>query len=255
MPVENDIYLSIIIPAYNEELVIDKTLTKITDFLSRQDYRWEVIIVDDASTDATVEIIKQFISHHPDKGFSLLVNERNSQKGATIRRGILEAKGKYVLFLDADYAYPISQVDNFLNQLENGADIVTGNRTDPATTYLVRPSSFNYIYQRYLLSRAFNLLVRLLLVRDVRDTQCGIKAFQTKTVKAIMQKMKISNFAFDVELLYIAQQNGEKIVQIPVTFDYIDEPSSVHLFKHSLVMFKSLIQIKINGLMRRYQSG
>ena len=255
MPVENDIYLSIIIPAYNEELVIDKTLTRITDFLSRQDYRWEIVMVDDASTDSTVEIINQFISHHPDKRVSLLVNERNSQKGATIRRGILEAKGKYVLFTDADYAYPIDQIGNFLSRLESGADIVIGNRIDPDTTYLVKPSCFNYIYQRYLLSRVFNLLVRLLLVKGIQDTQCGIKAFNTRTARAILAKATISNFAFDVELLYIARQNGENITQIPVTYDYIDEPSSVHLFRHSLVMFKSLIRIKVNGWMKRYQSG
>jgi len=253
-PEENKgVLLSVIIPAYNEGAVIENTLTKITGFLSGQDYGWEVIVVDDASTDSTVNIIKQFTANHPGAKVRLLVNERNSQKEAAIRRGILEANGEYAVFLDADYAYPIDQIGNFLSRLENGADIVIGNRTDPATTYFVRPSSFNYIYQRYLLSRAFNLLVRLLLVKDIQDTQCGIKAFQTRKAKIIMDKMRIPGFAFDAELLHIAQKNGRKIVQVPVTFDYIDEPSSVHLFVHSLIMFKSLIQIKLNGLMKRYE--
>jgi len=252
MPADKDIYLSIVIPAYNKESVIERTLTEVTGFLSAQDYGWEIIVVDDASSDATVTTIKHFMAEHPEAKARLLVNEQNRQKGATIRRGVLEAKGKYTVFLDADYAYPLDQVDNFLNHLENGAHIVIGNRVDPSTTYLVKPSSFNYIYQRYLLSRTFNLLVRWLLVSGVRDTQCGIKGFQTDTAKTILQKTRISNFAFDVELLYIAQQNGERIVQIPVTYDYIDEPSSVRLFRHSLIMFKSLFQIKLNSWRKRY---
>lgn len=252
MPKESNIYLSIVIPAYNKESIIEKTLTRVTEFLSTQDYKWEVIVVDDASTDSTVMKIKQFISHHPEKGIRLLVNERNSQKGATVKRGILDAKGKYVVFIDADYAYPVNQVDNFLNHLENGAGIVVGNRVDPNTTYLVKPSCLNSIYRRYAIGRVFNLLVRLLLLGNIRDTQCGIKGFQTESVKAILEKMRISNFAFDVEILYIARQSGEKIVQIPVTYDYIDEPSSVQLLRHSLVMFKSLLQIRLNGWMKRY---
>jgi len=252
VPMVNDIYLSIVIPTYNKESVIEKTLTKITEFLSAQDYQWEVIVVDDASTDSTPDKIEQFISGYPDKRVRLLVNEQNRQKGATIRRGIFDAGGKYTLFLDADYAYPISQVNNFLNHLEKGARVVIGNRTDPNTTYMVSPSSFNYIYQRYLLGRAFNLLVRALLLGGIRDTQCGIKGFQTEAARAIFEKMRISNFAFDVEVLYIARQNGEEIVQIPVTYDYIDEPSSVRLFRHSIVMFKSLVQIRLNGWMKRY---
>lgn len=253
MPVADDIYLSIVIPAYNEEAVIEKTLNKITEFLNAQDYGWEVIVVDDASTDSTMAKIEQFISQQPDKNIKLLANEENKQKGATIRRGIINASGKYALFLDADYAYPINQVDNFLSHLENGAHIVIGNRTDPNSTYLVKPSCFHSIYLRHLLSRAFNLLVRLLLLGNIRDTQCGIKGFHTATAKAILEKMTISNFAFDVEILYIARQNGEKIVQIPVTYDYIDEPSSVRLFRHSINMFKSLFQIKFNGWRKRYK--
>ncbi len=249
----DEVYLSVVVPAYNEEPVIRQTLASITDFLSRQSYTWEVIVVDDASTDSTVEKITQFTSQQPDNQVRLLVNKVNRQKGASICRGIMDARGKYVVFLDADYAYPIDQVPNFLNELENGAHIVIGNRTDPNTIFWVRPSAFNYIYRRHLLSRAFNLLVRLLLLSGIADTQCGMKGFQTEIAKVVVEKMKIFSFAFDVELLYIARRNGGKIVQIPVTFDYIDEPSSVKLFRHSLVMFKSLIQIKLNSWMGKYR--
>jgi dolichyl-phosphate beta-glucosyltransferase len=246
------VFLSVVIPAYNEEKFIEKTLTKIASYLNVQSYEWEVIVVDDASTDSTVARIKQFISQQTDNKVRLLINEKNRQKGATIRRGVLATKGKYAVFLDADYAYPIDQIDNFLSHLENGVHIVIGDRTDPGTTYFVKPSSFSYIYQRYLLSRIFNTLVRLLLVKGIHDTQCGMKAFQTKAAKAVFEKISISSFAFDVEMLYIAQQNGRKIVQVPVTFNYIDEPSSVRLFKHSLVMFRSLVQIKFNAWRKIY---
>ena len=182
----------------------------------------------------------------------LLLNESNRQKGGTIRRGISEATGKYALFIDADYAYPVNQVNNFLIHLEQGASLVIGNRTDPATTYLVKPVRFPYIYQRYLLGRAFNLLVRFFLLGGIKDSQCGIKAVNTEKARAIMNKMNIFNFAFDVELLYIAKHNGEKMVQVQVTYDYIDKPSSVKLIRHSAVMFKSLLQVRLNGWMRKY---
>lgn len=250
----SEVYLSVVVPAYNEESVIGQTLASITDFLSRQTYTWEVIVVDDASTDGTVEKITQFTSQQPDNQVRLLVNKVNRQKGASICRGIMDARGKYVVFLDADYAYPIDQVPNFLNELENGAHIVIGNRTDPNTIFWVKPIALHYIYRRYLFGRVFNWLVRLLLVKRIRDTQCGMKAFQTDTAKTVLGKMRVMNFAFDVEFLYIAWVNGENIVQIPVTYDYIDAPGTVQLFKHSVIMFKSLIQIKLNGWMGRYVS-
>jgi hypothetical protein len=117
---------------------------------------------------------------------------------------------------------------------------------------LVKPSRFPSIYQRYLLGRVFNLLVRFFLLHGIKDTQCGIKAMRTETARSLIEKMTITNFAFDVELLYIARQNGNEIIQIPVTYDYIDEPSSLRLFRDSLVMFKSLLQIRLNGWMKRY---
>jgi dolichyl-phosphate beta-glucosyltransferase len=248
----NGILLSLIIPAYNEESTIEHTLGETVKYLSARQYGWEIIVVDDASTDATVERVKLFISSHRGAKVNLIVNEHNSKKGASIKRGVLAAEGKYSVFMDADYAYPITQLSSFLEPLLNGADIVIGNRTDPGTTYIVRPVFFPLIYQRYVVSRIFNLLVRISLIKVLRDTQCGIKGFNTRRAREIMQKMTIFNFAFDVELLHIAQHNGLKIVQVPVTFDYIDEPSSVRLLKDSFIMLRSLFRIKINSLGTKY---
>jgi dolichyl-phosphate beta-glucosyltransferase len=249
---KKELLLSLIIPAYNEESVIKNTLKKITEHLDTQPYGWEVIVIDDASTDATVEQVNQFIFHHTGARIRLLANERNSKKGAAIKRGILTAEGRYSIFTDADYAYPITQLNSFLEPLADGADVVIGNRSDPKTTYIVRPVFFSYIYQRYVLSRVFNFMVRHFLIKGVRDTQCGLKGFNTVAAKSIINKITIFNFAFDVELLYVVQSNGMKIVQVPVTFNYIEEPSSVRLLKDSLVMFKSLFQIKLNGWRKRY---
>ena len=246
----SDIHLSVVIPAYNKESVIEETLTNVTEFLSARGYQWEVIVVDDASADSTVENIKHVMNQC--QNIRLLINERNMKKGFTVKRGFLEAQGRYGLFLDADYAYPIDQVDNFLNALENGADIVIGNRMHPDTTFLVKPSALYYIYQRHLLSRVFNLIVKLLLLKGILDTQCGIKAFRLDTTRAIFERLTITSFAFDVELLVIAQQNRMRVMPVPVTYDYIDEPSSVQLFRNVFEMLKSLVQIRINGWMKRY---
>ena len=193
-----DVFLSIVIPAYNKEAVIGTALAKIAGFLSTQDYKWEIIIVDDASTDSTVDKIKQLMTRH--QSIRLLINEQNMKKGFAVKRGILEAEGKYALFLDADYAYPIEQVNNFLNALDNGADIVIGNRFHPDTTFLIKPSVLNYIYQRYVLGRIFNRVVRLLLIKGIPDTQCGIKAFRLDTARAIFENFGI--------LTQIVQFNG-----------------------------------------------
>jgi dolichyl-phosphate beta-glucosyltransferase len=249
---KNGILLSLIIPAYNEESTIENTLIQTIEYLDAQQYGWEVIVVDDASTDATVERVKLLKARHPEARVRLLINERNSKKGGAIKRGILAAEGKYSIFMDADYAYPITQLNTFLEPLADGADVVIGNRTDPKTTYIVRPAFFSYIYQRYVLSRVFNLMVRFFLIKGVHDTQCGLKGFNAVVAKTIIKKITIFNFAFDVELLYIAQSNGMKIVQVPVTFDYIEEPSSVRLLKDSFIMLRSLFRIKLNGGAKKY---
>jgi dolichyl-phosphate beta-glucosyltransferase len=249
------ILLIIIIPAYNEASTIENTLVQTVNFLGAQQYEWEIIVIDDASTDATVERVSLFKTIHSGANIRLLCNDNNRKKGGSVQRGILAAEGKYCMFTDADYAYPITQLNSFLKPLEDGADVVIGNRTDPGTTYIVRPVFFSYIYQRYVLSRIYNTLVRLFLIKDVRDTQCGLKAFNTLAAKNIMKKITTLNFAFDVELLHIARSNGMTIVQVPVTFNYIEEPSSVRLIKDSLAMLRSLFRIKRNSYRKKYQIG
>jgi dolichyl-phosphate beta-glucosyltransferase len=253
MPAGDGTHLSVIVPSYNKETLIETTLANCLAFLSTRDYKWEIVVVDDASTDGTVARIKHFLAEHPDLNIKLLLHERNQQKGAAIHTGINSASGKYALFLDADYAYPVDQVGNFLEHLEKGIPLVIGNRTDPHSVYIVTPIRFPYIYQRYLLSRVFNFLVRFFLHAGMNDTQCGLKAVRTDITRAIMDKMTIFNFAFDVELLFIARYNGLKVVQVPVTYDYIDEPSSVRLARHSMVMFNSLVKIKLNSWTNKYK--
>ena len=245
-----DIFLSVVIPAYNESRVISNTLRELSDYLEKQTYSYEVIVIDDASTDDTKQKLLD-LSRENEK-INLLSNKCNEKKGASVKKGVLSARGKYVTYLDADYTYPINQIDRFLNILENKIDIVIGNRIHPDTTYLVKPSYFHYIYRRFLMSRIFNMGVRLILLKDISDSQCGIKCFRTEAAKSIFKKVTVSNFAFDVEVLYIAQKNGKKIIQIPVIYNYIDEPSSVQLFKDTFRMLKSLIQIKLKGWRKKY---
>ena len=246
-----EIFLSVIIPAYNESSVIENTLRQITSHFESKTYAYEIIVVNDASTDDTEQKVLGFCKHN--EKVRLLSNKINVKKGASVKKGVLSARGKYVSFIDADYVYPIHQIDNFLNKLENGADIVIGNRMDPLTTFTVKPEMFHYVYRRFLVGRLFNFLVRLFIIDDINDTQCGIKCFRKDVAIPIFSKMNVSNFAFDIEFLHIAQKNRERIAQMPVLFNYVDEPSSVKLFKDSLRMMNSLMQIRINSWLGKYR--
>jgi dolichol-phosphate mannosyltransferase len=244
------ILVSVIITTYNKEKIIKNTLDKCVEYLEAQDYGWEIIVVDDASTDGTKVIVSECLNNYRGN-VRLLVNERNMKKGGAISSGLSIAQGEYSLLLDGDYAYPITQINGFIHGLKQ-CPIVIGNRTDKDTTYLVKPYQLSYIYQRYILGRIFNRIVKMLLLNGINDTQCGIKSIRTQVARDIMSKMTIFNFAFDVELLVIARKCDYKIFQIPVTYDYIDEPSSVNLFNSALVMFISLCKIWFNDMAGKY---
>lgn len=246
-PSTEPVDLSVVIPVYNKEGVIANTLQQVCRYVSQSDLSMEVIVVDDASPDASGEIVQAFIDKDDSSRFILLTNETNRRKGGAVKRGVMAAKGWAIAFIDADYAYPVEQLDRFVAEISAEADVVLGNRIDPESRYLVRPTSLHYIYHRYLIGRTFNLLVRSLLVRGIADTQCGIKCFRAEAARDIFGSMTVTNFAFDVEVIYIALKRGYRIAQVPVTYDYIDEPSSVQLCQDSIRMLRALAGIWMNG--------
>jgi dolichyl-phosphate beta-glucosyltransferase len=234
--------LSIVVPAYNEEKRIRKSLDKIFDFLDSKQISYEVIVVDDGSKDKTVEIINSL----KNSKLRLLRNKKNSGKGQTVKNGMLEAKGNVVVFTDADLSTPIEEVDKALDWLEKGYDIIIGSRGLKNSDIKIKQP----LYRR-MMGRIFNIITQILSVRGIKDTQCGFKCFKKETVKKIFQKQTLTGFSFDVEILFLAQKYKYKIKEMPVQW-LNDAESKVSPIKDSLRMFRDIFKIQINNMSGKY---
>ena len=236
--------LSVVIPAFNEERVIGDTVERVASYLARADDA-ELIVVDDGSRDRTPEIVRGLAETYP--FIRLVPNGRNRGKGYAVKRGILESRGRYVLYTDADLVYPIEGVEPFIRALDDGADVAIGSRSHPNTLFALHPRHFSYIYQRYLVGRTYINVVNRLLGLNVSDTQAGFKVLRGEAARSIFARTTLFDFAFDVEALFIARQLGYRIVELPVYFLYLGEQSSVQLIKDSVRMLRDLLTIRANG--------
>ncbi|HYU18632.1 MAG TPA: glycosyltransferase [Chloroflexota bacterium] len=236
--------LSVVIPAHNEEKVIGDSISKSAAYLARVGDS-ELIVVDDGSCDRTVEIVREIGQIYP--FVRLILNDRNRGKGYAVRRGVLESRGQYVLYTDADLVYPIEGLDPFIQALRNGADFAIASRSHPSTLFALHPRHFSYIYQRYLVGRTYINVVNRLLGLGVSDTQAGFKCLRGEAARDIFARTTLFDFAFDVEALFIARQLGYRIVELPVYFLYLGEQSSVQLLKDSVRMLRDLLKIRANG--------
>ena len=236
--------ISVVIPAYNEERVIGDSVKRAATYLASLGDA-ELLVVDDGSRDRTREIVRGFSQRFP--FVRLVENDRNRGKGYSIKHGILESKGEYVIYTDADLVYPIEGVEPFVRAIDQGADVAIASRSHPGTLFALHPRHFSYIYQRYLVGRTYINVVNRLLHLGVTDTQAGFKCFRGEAAQQIFRRTTLSNFAFDAEALFIARQLGYRIVELPVYFLYLGEQSSVELVKDSLQMVRSLVQIRQNG--------
>jgi dolichyl-phosphate beta-glucosyltransferase len=234
-------YLSIIIPAYNEEERIVKTLEEITSFMSKTKISYELIVVDDGSKDKTYEVTQNFFSLYPDLNFKLLKNSENLGKGAAVRKGILNATGKLIYFTDADLSTPIEEIMKFKEFIEKeGYDIVIGSRAVKGAKILIHQP-----FYREMMGRLFNKIVKILVISDFNDTQCGAKMFKNEVAKKVFSLSTLNNFAFDVEILFIAKKLGYKIKEIPVVWR--NSPGTkVKLGSHGFEMLISLFKIRFN---------
>jgi dolichyl-phosphate beta-glucosyltransferase len=239
-------YLSIIIPAYNEESRLISTLSRIDEYLREQSYSYELIVVSDGSRDGTARVALEW---QPD-GCPLEVIDRkeNRGKGYSVREGAALAKGEYILFSDADLSTPIEEVEKFLPLLKSGADIVIGSRSLQDSRVEVHQP-----FYRVMMGRVFNGMVRLLAVRGIVDTQCGFKCFSRKAVEEIFSRCLIEGFAFDVEILFLARKLGLSIEEIPVRWINA-EGSSVSPIRDSLAMFREICQVRLNDWRGRYKN-
>lgn len=244
--------LSVVIPAYNEERVIGDSLTRVGAYLE-QTPDPELIVVDDGSQDRTREIVREIERTYP---FTRLIeNDRNRGKGYSIKHGIAESRGTYVLYTDADLVYPIEGVEPFIRALDAGADVAISSRSHPGTLFALHPRHFSYIYQRYLVGQTYINIVNRILSLGVTDTQAGFKCLRGDAARTIFARTTLYDFAFDVEALFIARQLGYRIVELPVYFLYLGEQSSVQLVKDSVRMLFDLWTIRQNGKKGVYLRG
>ncbi len=246
------IYLSIIIPCYNEERNIRLgALDNVAHFLSKKNFNYEVIVVDDGSTDDSKSLIKEFIVEHPK--FRLL-SKQHKGKAATVIAGMDETHGTYILFADLDQATPINQIDLFFPYFEKGFDMVLGSRN------AIRKGA---PFTRIAMARGFMMLRNLILDLGIKDTQCGFKAFTKDAATKIFSRLKVFNLnscatgstvtaGFDVELIYIAKLIGLKVAEVPVEWHY-QETRNVSPIKDSLEGLRDLITIRINSLKGIYK--
>jgi dolichyl-phosphate beta-glucosyltransferase len=225
--------ISIIIPAYNEADRIGKSLEKAMEYLEEEGYNFELIIVDDGSSDNTATVASNYGSR-----VKVLVQPRNLGKGAAVKRGMLEADGKIRVFSDADFSTPIYELNKLIQKINGGADICIGSRAlDPEMIKEHQP------FYREFMGKTFNKFVQLLFFRGIKDTQCGFKGFTADAANLIFSQSKINGFSFDVEILFLATKEGLTIEQVPVEW-FNDTRSKVDPIKDSLKMLIELVKIK-----------
>jgi len=203
--------VSIVVPVYNEEKRIKGSVEKIEEYFSNNGWLAEVILVDDGSKDGTEEETKALLKMYTN--LKVLKNGKNSGKGFSIKRGVELAKGEYILFTDADLSTPIEEIDKLMKHI-NEADVVIGSRAMDGSRVIKQQP-----FYRTFSGKMFNYLVQLLVVKGIKDTQCGFKLFNAKQGKSIFSNIIIKGFAFDVEAIMIAKKLGYKTKEVPVKWE------------------------------------
>jgi len=237
-------HLTLVVPCYNGAERLPAALVQLSAFLAAQPYTSELILVDDCSAEPAARVLRDYAASRP--GITLLRNERNEGKGRSVGRGMLAGRGRYRVFTDADLAYPPAEVNKILRDLESGADVAIACRVLPESRYLMSPTFFHYLYTRHLMSRAFNLLTRIVLLRDVLDSQAGLKGFTAAAAETVFPRLTIPRFGFDVEALFVAQKHGFSVRQTAVFFHYDEEPTTVKFAQSAVTMALELVQVRMN---------
>jgi glycosyltransferase involved in cell wall biosynthesis len=236
--------LSIIVPSFNEEARLPASLYLIAAYVSSQNRSAEVLVVDDGSNDRTAEVAASFADRIPN--LRVLTNGENRGKGYSVRHGMQEARGEYVLFTDADLSAPIEEADKLLSALRQ-YDIAIGSRALNRDLIDVHESLF-----REFAGIIFNRIVRIVLWLPFVDTQCGFKAFRREPCRIIFEQQRIERFGFDPELLYLARHHGLKATEIPVRWSH-SPATKINMMRDSIQMFVDVFTIRWNSLLGRYR--
>jgi dolichyl-phosphate beta-glucosyltransferase len=235
--------LSIVIPAFNEELRLPQTLESVAAYIKSRGRTVEVLVVDDGSRDGTAAVAESFRGKIPP--LRVVRNGINRGKGYSVRRGVQEARGRVVLFTDADLSAPIEEADKLVDALQQ-FDVAIGSRAVDRSLITVHESRF-----REFAGTIFNKIVRLILRLPFVDTQCGFKAFNRERCRIIFEQQRIEHFGFDPELLYLARHHGLPAVEIPVRWGH-SPATKVSMLRDSVGMFLDVFKIRWNFLLRRY---
>jgi len=230
-------FLSIIIPAHNEQRRLPGTIEKIFAFLPSQPYSAEVVVVENGSTDETLALSRSLAKSRP--GMTVLTETRRG-KGQAVRRGMLEARGRYRFLCDADLSMPIEEINRFLPPVLPDVEVAIASREAPGAVIYDEPA------HRKLIGRWFNRLVRLIVLPGILDTQCGFKCFRADAAEDIFRRQRLTGMAFDAEVLYIARRCGYRVVEVPIPW-YFDPDSRVRLLRDSAKMALDLLAIRRNG--------
>jgi dolichyl-phosphate beta-glucosyltransferase len=236
-------YLSIVIPAYNEEHRLEPTLRRLHAYLATQDYSWEVLVVSNGSTDGTSGVVRRLAAEVPNLQ-SIDIPERG--KGIASRAGVLQSRGDVVFLCDADLSMPPQSLAAFLHEIER-VDIVAGSREASGSQRFQEP------WHRHFMGRVFNRLVQTIAVKGIEDTQCGFKAIRRAAAHDLFSEQRLNGFAFDVELLYLAQKYGYRVAELGIDWHFNDD-SRVRPGIDTLGMIKELIMIRIRDAFGLYRA-
>lgn len=236
--------LSVVIPAYNElENFQAGKLEEVDQYLRLQQYNWEVIVVDDGSSDGTPAAIKKWLKS---KNNWTLIENSHHGKAKTVETGMLKAQGMVRLFTDFDQATPIHEVEKVLSEINSGSDIVIGSRQIEGAQRKQEP------LLRHVMGRVFNTIVQILALRGISDSQCGFKAFTAEATESLFNRLVVYKDhqaadaytgAFDVELLFLARKKNYKVAQVPVVWHYVDS-TRVNPLKDSFRMLVDILKIR-----------
>ncbi len=230
-------FLSLIIPAHNEEHRLPGTLQQVLAFLATQPYSYEVLVVENASLDRTYQVAQEFTRQNP---LLQVLQCPKRGKGEAVRQGMLTARGEYRFMCDADLSMPVSEITRFLPPVLTGVDIAIASREAPGAV------RYNEPYYRHLIGRVYNNLTRLLTLPGLQDTQCGYKCFRGAVVNELFARQTLGGWSFDVEILFIAQRRGLRIAEVPISWTYT-AGSKVSVIKSALRVVIELLTIRLNG--------
>jgi dolichyl-phosphate beta-glucosyltransferase len=230
-------FLSIIIPAYNEENRLPHSLAQVLDFIQSQPFESEVLVIENGSQDRTLPMAQEFAASH---GRFRVIHETERGKGRAVKRGMLEARGKFRFMCDADLSMPVGEMRRFLPPQLLDYDIAIASREAPGAVRYHEPA------YRHLGGRLINWMIQLLALPDLQDTQCGFKCLRDAAAEDLFGSLSLTGWSFDIEMLYLARLRGYRIVEVPIPW-YFNADSKINPLKDSLKMGLDILKMRWNA--------